>query len=181
MGVIKHGLEPWRYIERPYRRRRLSLSQVEVRCFSCQSYLLTALSDVLWRSNCGEATNAHGSFSGISLGTPLFDQRKRRWGVRIYHSTRPRKRSCVSITDNSNCARFKLARPRSVWRRSLSIRRSAAATRSRARSKSATVYCGGSRRERFFLGPFVTLWVRIAALSRFPDAIVPFRLFRRIG
>jgi hypothetical protein len=34
---------------------------------------------------------------------------------------------------------------------------------------------------RFFLGPFVTLLVRTAALSRVPVAIVPFRLFQRIG
>src|SRR6516162_8732783 len=101
MGVIKHGLEPWRHVERPDRRRRLSLSQVEVRCRACHSCLLTALGHVLWRGICSEATNAHESFLGISLGAPLFDQRKRRWGVRIYHSTKPRKRSCVSITDNS--------------------------------------------------------------------------------
>jgi hypothetical protein len=47
MGVIKHGLEPWRHVERPDRRRRLSLSQVEVRCLSCHACLLTALGHVL--------------------------------------------------------------------------------------------------------------------------------------
>jgi hypothetical protein len=83
---------------------------------------------------------------------------------------------------NFNVSSLKPARALSELRlRSLSIRRSAAATRSRARSKSATVYCGGSRRVRFFLGPFVTLLVRTAALSRVPVAIVPFRLFQRIG
>ena len=42
------------------------------------------------------------------------------------------------------------ARPLSgLLLRSLSIRRSAAATRSRARSRSATVYCRGSGRVRF--------------------------------
>jgi len=102
-------------------------------------------------------------------------------GVRIHHSRRPRKRSCDSITDNSSCARFKPARPLSgLWLRSLSIRRSAAATRSLARSKSATVYCRGSGRVRFFLGPFVTLLAGMAALSRFPLVIVPPQLFRWI-
>jgi hypothetical protein len=43
------------------------------------------------------------------------------------------------------------------------------------------VYCRGSGRVRFFLDPFVVLLVRIGALSRFPVAIVPFQLFRRIG
>jgi hypothetical protein len=151
-----------------------SLSQVEVRCLSCHSCLLTALGHVLWRGICSEATNAHESFSGISLGAPLFDQRKRRWGVRVYHSTRPRKRSCVSITDNSSCARFKPARPRSGSRlRSLSIRRSAAATRSRARSRSVTVYCRGSGRVRFFRGPFAVLLARMATLCCFQVPIVP--------
>jgi hypothetical protein len=56
--------------------------------------------------------------------------------------------------------------------RSLSIRRSAAATRSRARSRSATVYCRGSGRVRFLRGPFAALLARMAALSCFPVAIV---------
>jgi hypothetical protein len=52
--------------------------------------------------------------------------------------------------------------------RSLSIRRSAAATRSRARSKSAMVYCRGFGRVRFLRGPFAVLLARMAALSCFP-------------
>jgi hypothetical protein len=48
----------------------------------------------------------------------------------VIHRWRPRKRSCDSMTDNSSCARFKPARPLSgLCPRSLSIRRSAAATR----------------------------------------------------
>jgi len=50
---------------------------------------------------------------------------------------------------------------------SLSIRRSAAATRSRARFKSATVYCRGSGRVRFLRGRFAALLPR---MSRFPVA-----------
>jgi len=115
-----------------------------------------------------EAT-ARGSASVASI-------MRRSLALSPHHPRRPRNRSCDSITDNSSCARFKPARALSELRlRSLSIRRSAAATRSRARSKSATVYCGGSRRVRFFLGPFVTLLARTAALSRVPVAIVPFR------
>jgi hypothetical protein len=115
-------------------------------------------------------------------GASVISIMRRSLALSPHHPGRPRNRSCDSITDNSSCARFKPARALSELRlRSLSIQRSAAATRSRARSKSATVYCGGSRRVRFFLGPFVTLLVRTAALSRVPVAIVPFRLFRRIG
>ena len=51
------------------------------------------------------------------------------------------------MTDSSSCARFNPARPLlELHMGSLSIWRSAAATRSRARSKSATVYCRGSGR-----------------------------------
>jgi hypothetical protein len=53
------------------------------------------------------------------------------------HSRRPRKRSCDSMMCSSNCARSNPARALLtllVW--SLSIRRSAASTRSRAPSKS---------------------------------------------
>jgi hypothetical protein len=54
-------------------------------------------------------------------------------------SRRPRKRSCDSMTDSSSCARSNPARPLlGLLPRSLSIRRSAAATRSRARSRSVT-------------------------------------------
>jgi hypothetical protein len=49
--------------------------------------------------------------------------------------------------------------------RSLSNRRSAAATRSRARSGSATVYSRGSGRVRLLRGPFAALLARMAALS----------------
>jgi hypothetical protein len=64
-----------------------------------------------------------------------------------HHSSRPRKRNCNSMMRNSTCARSNPAPPLLgllVW--SLSIRRSAASTRSRARSKSAMVYCRGSGR-----------------------------------
>jgi hypothetical protein len=90
----------------------------------------------------------------------------------VIHRWRQRKRSCDSMTDNSSWARFKPARPLSgLWLRSLSIRRSAAATRSRARSKSATVYWRGSGRARFFLGLFACFLARITALTWFPVAI----------
>jgi hypothetical protein len=48
---------------------------------------------------------------------------------------------------------------------SFSIRRSIAATRSRARSRSATVYCRGSDRVRFLRGPCAALLERMAVLS----------------
>jgi hypothetical protein len=84
----------------------------------------------------------------------------------IYRPRRPRKRSCDSMTDNSGCALFKPARPLSgLWLRSLSIRLSAAATRSRARSKSAIVYRRGSGRARIFLGPFSSFLASITALT----------------
>ena len=93
---------------------------------------------------------------------------------------RPRKRSCDSMTDSSSCARSSPARPRlGLFVRSLSIRRSAAATRSRARSKSAMVYCRGFGRVRFLRGPFALL-ARMAALSRFPVAVGPLRFSRPI-
>ena len=98
-----------------------------------------------------------------------------------HHSRRPRKRSCDSMTDSSSCARCNPARPLSgLLLGSLSIRRSAAATRSRARSRSATVYCRGSVRVRFLRGPFAALLARMATLSCFPVAIVTLRLSRRI-
>ena len=98
-----------------------------------------------------------------------------------HHSRRPRKRSCDSMTDSSSCARSSPARPRlGLFVRSLSIRRSAAATRSRARSKSAMVYCRGFGRVRFLRGPFAALLARMAALSCFPVAIGPLRFSRRI-
>jgi hypothetical protein len=52
----------------------------------------------------------------------------------------------------------------------LTIRRSAASTRSCARSKSATVYCRGSGRVRFLRRPFDALLARMAALTCFEDA-----------
>ena len=98
-----------------------------------------------------------------------------------HHSRRPRKRSCDSMMDSSSCARRNPARPLlGLLLRSLSIRRSAAATRSRARSRSAMVYCRGSGRARFLRGPFAALLARMAALGCFPGAIVPLRLSRRI-
>ena len=93
----------------------------------------------------------------------------------------PGKRSCDSMMCSSSCARSSPARPRlGLFVRSLSIRRSAAATRSRARSKSAMVYCRGFGRVRFLRGPLATLLARMAALSCFPVAIGPLRFFRRI-
>jgi hypothetical protein len=64
-----------------------------------------------------------------------------------------------------------------VW--SLSIRRPAVSTRSRARSKSAMVYCRGSGRVRFPRGPFDALLMRMAALSLFAVAIGAFRFSER--
>jgi hypothetical protein len=85
------------------------------------------------------------------------------------------------MTDSSSCARCNPARPLlGLLLGSLSIRRSAAATRSRARSRSTTVYCRGSGRVRFLRGPFAALLARMAALSCFLVAIVPLRLSRRI-
>ena len=71
-----------------------------------------------------------------------------------------------SMTCSSSCARSNPARPLlGLFVRSLSIRRSAASTRSRARSRSATVYWRGSGRVRFLRGPFDALLARMAALS----------------
>ena len=53
--------------------------------------------------------------------------------------------------------------------RSLSIRRSAAATRPRARSRSATVYCRGSGWVGFLRGPCAVLLSRMVALSCFSN------------
>ena len=101
----------------------------------------------------------------------------------------PGKRSCDSMMCSSSCARSSPARPRlGLFVRSLSIRRSAASTRSRARSRSATVYCRGSGRVRFLRGPFDALRSTMAALScfavligplRFPGRIPPFKYIRR--
>jgi len=103
----------------------------------------------------------------------------RRWSRefdRGYHSRRPRKRNCDSMMCTSSCARFNPARLLSgLLVCSLSIRRSAASTRSRARSKSATVYCRGPGRVRFPRRPFDALLVRMAALSCFATAIWPLR------
>ena len=83
----------------------------------------------------------------------------------------------VNGTPISSCARSNPARPLlGLLLRSLSIRRSAAATRSRARSRSATVYCRGSGRVRFLRGPFAALLARMVAFNCFPVAIVPLRL-----
>jgi hypothetical protein len=65
------------------------------------------------------------------------------------------------MTDSSRCALFNPARPLlELLMGSLSIRRFAAATRSRARSKSAMVYCRGSGRVRFLRGRFAALLPR---------------------
>src|SRR5215471_3990055 len=72
------------------------------------------------------------------------------------------------MTDSSSCARSSPARPQlGLFVRSLSIRRSAAATRSRARSQSAMVYRRGFGRVRFLRGAFAALLARMAALSCF--------------
>jgi hypothetical protein len=71
---------------------------------------------------------------------------------------RSRKRSCDIMTDSSSCARSSPARPQlGLFVRSLSIRRSAAATRSHARSQSAMVYCRGFGRVRFLRGAFAAI------------------------
>ena len=86
-----------------------------------------------------------------------------------------------SMTCSSSCARSNPARPLlGLFVRSLSIWRSAASTRSRARSRSATVYCRGSGRVRFLRGPFEAFLARTAALSCFAVAIGPFRFSERI-
>ena len=70
------------------------------------------------------------------------------------------------MSDSSSYARSNPVCPLlGLLLRSLSIRRSAAATRSRARSRSATVYCRGSGRVRLLRGPFAALLARMAALS----------------
>jgi hypothetical protein len=107
---------------------------------------------------------------------------RRWWGEldRGHHSRRPRKRSCDSMMCSSSRARSNPARPPLgllVWL--LSIRRCAAATRSRARSKSATAYCRGSGRVRFPRRPFDRLLARMAALSCFAAAIWPLRFSKR--
>jgi hypothetical protein len=81
---------------------------------------------------------------------------------------------------SSSCARSNPARPLLgllVW--SLSIRRSAAATRFRARSRSATVYCRGPGRVRFPRDPFDALLARMAAVSFFAAAIWSLRFSER--
>jgi len=91
-----------------------------------------------------------------------------------HHSRRPRKRSCDSMLCRSSCARSSPARPLLgllVW--SLSSRRSAASTRSRARCRSATVYCRGCCRVRFPRGPFDGLFAGMADLGCFIVAIWP--------
>jgi hypothetical protein len=83
------------------------------------------------------------------------------------------------MTDSSNCAHSNPARPLfGLLLRSLPIRRCAAATRSRARSRSATVYCRGPGRVRFLCGPFAALLARMAALR--PSRAKPTREFPRL-
>ena len=74
-----------------------------------------------------------------------------------------------------SCDQFRTPR----IRRSLTTMwRCAAATRSRARSRSVTVYRRGFGRMRVLRGPFAALLTRMAALSCLPIAIVPLRLSR---
>jgi hypothetical protein len=88
--------------------------------------------------------------------------------AKSHHSRRARERSCDSMTDSSSCAVFNPARPLlELLMGSLSIRRFAAAARSRARFKSATVCCRGSGRVRFLRGRFAALLPR---MSCFPVA-----------
>ena len=78
------------------------------------------------------------------------------------------------MTDSSSCALFNPARPLlELLMGSLSIWRFAAATRSRARFKSATVYCRGSGRVRFLRGRFAALFAEDELL---PSRHVPLRL-----
>jgi hypothetical protein len=97
-----------------------------------------------------------------------------------FHSRRPRKRSCDSMSCSSSCARSNPARALVgllVW--SLAIRRSAASTRSCARCKSATLYCRGSGRVRLRRAPFDILLATMAAVSCFAVAIGPLRFPER--
>ena len=74
------------------------------------------------------------------------------------------------MTASSSYARSNPACPLlGLLLRSLSIWRSAAATRSRARSRSATVYCRGFGRVGFLRGPCAALLARMAALSCFSN------------
>ena len=69
----------------------------------------------------------------------------------IRYTSRPRTFSCNSISCNSSRARSRPARPLlGLLERSFSMRRSAASTRSRARSRSNRVYRRGSDSIRFF-------------------------------
>jgi hypothetical protein len=71
----------------------------------------------------------------------------------IRYTSRPRTFSCNSISCNSSRARSRPARPLlGLFERSFSMRRSAASTRSRARSRSNRVYRRGSDSIRFFRG-----------------------------
>ena len=91
-----------------------------------------------------------------------------------YHSRSLRDRNCDSMMCSANCARSNPARPQlGLFVRSFSIRRSAAATRSRARSRSAMVYRRGSDGVRFRRGPGDALLAGIGAFSCFAVAIWP--------
>jgi hypothetical protein len=93
-----------------------------------------------------------------------------------HNSRSPRKRSCASTIDNSRCARTSPERPRlGMFEHSLSLRRSAAATRSRARCRSARLYCRGFGRVCFLRVPFASLLARTAALCRFRVGNGPLR------
>jgi hypothetical protein len=84
------------------------------------------------------------------------------------HITPEVRASAVATRCSSCCARSSPARALLgllVW--SLSIRRSAASTRSRARSKSVTVYCRDCGGVRFPRGPFDALFAGMADLGCF--------------
>ena len=73
--------------------------------------------------------------------------------LRSRHSIIPRRRRSDSMAYRSSCARCSPAHPLlALLVRSLSTRRYAASTRSRARSRSTRVYWRGSGRVRFFRG-----------------------------
>jgi hypothetical protein len=90
------------------------------------------------------------------------------WNCWRHYSRRPRKRSCDSMMCSSSCARFNPARALfELLVCSFSIRRPAASTRSRARSKSTTVYCRDCGGVCFPRDPFETLFAKMAGLGCF--------------
>ena len=144
----------------------------------CHASIMSRNPD-LRRSYNGAPPGCQLTWGASTASQDAGEDRSRELG-RGHHSRRPRKRNCDWMRCSSSCARSSPARPLLgllMW--SLSIRRSAAATRSRARSKSATVYCRGPGRMRFPCRPFDALLAGIAALNRFAAAIWPLRLSKR--